>query len=286
MRSLTSLLLLAGTLVLGLTASQSLAQAPDRAIEHVAGDVYRFQNKFHFALFVVTAEGIVVTDPINAEAVSWLKAELAQRFGKPVTHMIFSHHHDDHASGGQAWGEGLTVIAHEKAREHILEGASDTVVPDITFSDQTSFATGGKTFELTYLGEGHSDDLIALVVRPENVAFVVDAVSPKRLPYRDFPRTDIDGLIEQIKAVEALDFEILAPGHSVLGEKQDATNARVYIEQLKEAVTGALKAGRSVDEVAASLTMADYKDWGAYDQWRELNVQGMARWLKATGKVD
>lgn len=286
MRSLASLLLLAGTLALGLTAPGSPAQAADRAIEQVVGDVYRFQNKFHHALFVVTEEGIVVTDPINADAVAWLKAELDQRFGKPVTHMVLSHHHGDHASGGQAWGEGLTVIAHKKAKEHILAGATDTAVPSITFSDQTSFATGGKTFELTYLGEGHSDDLVALVVRPENVAFVVDAVSPKRLPYRDFPRTDIDGLIEQIKAVEALDFEILAPGHSVLGEKQDATNTRLYIEELMAAVTAALKAGKSEEEAAAAVTMPDYKDWGAYEQWRELNVRGMARWLKASGKLD
>ena len=85
--------------------------------------------------------------------------------------------------------------------------------------DQHTFSLGGKDFELTYLGEGHSDDLIAMVVRPENVAFVVDVVSPKSVPWRDFPNTDINGMIEQIKTVEALDFEIMAPGHSVIGTK-------------------------------------------------------------------
>jgi hypothetical protein len=47
--------------------------------------------------------------------------------------------------------------------------------------------------------------MLAMVVRPENVAFVVDVVSPSRLPYRDFPGANIDGLLNQIKAVQVLD---------------------------------------------------------------------------------
>jgi glyoxylase-like metal-dependent hydrolase (beta-lactamase superfamily II) len=84
----------------GLTVSISAsAQDAKRSIEPVTGDVYRFQNDFHNAMFVVTEDGIVVTDPINAEAVAWLKDEMAERFDKPVTHMILSHTHGDHASG-------------------------------------------------------------------------------------------------------------------------------------------------------------------------------------------
>ena len=261
------------------------ARAQDRAIEHVKGDVYRFKNRFHYAMFVVTEAGIVVTDPINASAVEWLKGELAQRFAKPVTHMVLSHHHGDHASGGEAWGDGLTVVAHENTKAHAEAGDVSTAMPTVTFTDTHTLEVGGKTFELTYLGEGHSDDLIAMVVRPENVAFVVDAVSPRRVPYRDFPRTDIDKLIEQIKVIEGLDFEVLAPGHSVVGNKQDVTDMRVYIEELRAQVLAELKAGRSVDDFAAAITMDKYADWGARDQWLELNVRGMARWLQASGNV-
>lgn len=260
--------------------------AQDRAIEHVEGDVYRFKNRFHYAMFVVTETGIVVTDPINADAVDWLKAELAKRFDKPVTHMILSHYHGDHASGGEAWGDGITVVAHEKTRAHVEAGDVRTAVPTVTFSDKHTLEVGGKRFELTYLGEGHSDDLIAVVVRPEDAAFVVDAVSPKRVPYRDFPHTDIDRLIDQIRVIEGLDFEVLVPGHSVIGTKQDVTDMRVYIEELKAEVLAGLKAGRSVDDLAKAVTMDKYQDWAAREQWLELNVRGMARWLQETGKVE
>ena len=266
-----------------LFATLGQAQEAKRSIEQIEGDVYRFQNNFHFAMFVVTDEGIVVTDPINAEAVQWLKAELASRFDQPVTHMIFSHSHADHASGGQGWGS-IEVIAHEEMPKHVKIGAVDTAMPTTTFSDEHSFELGGKTFESTYLGEGHGDDLIVTIVRPENVAFVVDVVSPKRLPWRDFPRTDIDGMIEQIKVVESLDFDILLPGHSAVGTKQDATDTRLYIEHLKTEVKAALDAGRSEADILASDITDDYKDWSGYEQLRDLNIQGMIRWL-STGST-
>lgn len=277
---------LAGIVSLALlgAAAPGFAQDAMRSLEPVTGDVYRFQNNFHNAMVVVTDDGIVVTDPINAQAVEWLKGELATRFDKPVTHMIISHSHGDHASGGQAWGE-ITVIAHENMAKHAAAGDVDTAMPTETFADAHEFSVGGKTFELTFLGAGHGDDLIATVVRPENVAFVVDAVSPKRLPYRDFPGADINGVIGQIEAVEALDFEILLPGHSVNGTKQDATDTRVYIEALRAGVLAALKDGKSVEEIVQSDLVTDYKDWGAYDDWRALNIEGMARWLKETGQV-
>jgi glyoxylase-like metal-dependent hydrolase (beta-lactamase superfamily II) len=270
-------------LLLGASAA-ALGQDVRRSIEPVAGDVYRFQNNFHNAMFVVTEDGIVVTDPINAEAVAWLKGELASRFDKPVTHMILSHSHRDHASGGQGWSD-IAVVAHDNAKKHVEAGDVDTAMPTETFSDTHSFSTGGKDFELTYLGKGHGDDLIAVVVRPGNVAFVVDAVSPERLPFRDFPRTDINGLIGQIEGVEALDFEILLPGHGRNGTMSDVTGGRVYIEELRAGVKAALGEGKSAEEIIASDLMSQYSDWLAYDRFREPNIQGMARWLKETGQA-
>jgi glyoxylase-like metal-dependent hydrolase (beta-lactamase superfamily II) len=218
-RTLTASIIAAS---IALPAIQSAhAQDVKRELTNVTGDVWRFQNKFHFSTVVVTSAGVVVTDPINAEAATWLEAEIASRFGKPVTHMVYSHSHGDHASGGAVFADTATVIAQANAPAEI-----DGVAPDIRFAQAMSFASGGHSFELTALGPGHGTDMLAMVVRPENVAYVVDVVSPGRLPYKDFPGANIAGLIEQTKAVEALDFEIMSPGHSRLGNKADAVEAR------------------------------------------------------------
>jgi len=44
----------------------------------------------------------------------------------------------------------------------------------------------------TWLGEGHGKDLITVVVRPENVTFTTDVVSPKRLPWRNMDGANLD----------------------------------------------------------------------------------------------
>lgn len=277
---LKSVIRAASLAFLCLFATASLAQDVKREITRVAGDVYRFQNKFHFSLVTVTSDGVVIVDPINAGAATWLKDNLSTITDKPVTHLIYSHSHGDHASGGKVYVDaGAKVIAQANAPETI-----DGVKPDERFEDTKKLEIGGKTFELTWLGEGHGKDLIAVVVRPENLAFITDAASPKGLPYRDMPNSNIDGWINQVRKVETLDFEIFAPAHGNVGTKADATDARIYMEKLHERVLAGLKAGKSVDELAASVTMEEYKDWLSYDNWRELNVRGMARFLKQTGQ--
>lgn len=261
-------------------ATPAAAQDVTRAITPIAGDVYRFQNNFHVSVFVVTEDGVIVTDPINAEAAAWLKGEIGKMTDKPITHLIYSHSHGDHASGGAAFGDGLTVAAHANAPEAI-----DGVAPNLRFDDVMSLDIGGKTVELTYLGPGHGNDLIAMVVRPENVAFVVDAVSVKRLPYRDMPGADVGGIITQIEAVDALDFDTLVGGHGPVGGKADVADQHAYLTELRDQVLAGLKAGKTVEELQAEITMDAYKDWSSYEQWRTLNIEGMARWLKESGQV-
>ena len=94
-----SLLLMLGLMTLGMGAGVAWAQDAKRSITKIAGDLYRFQNNFHYSVFLVTSEGVIATDPINAEAAAWLKKEIAARFGQEVKYLIYSHDHRDHIAG-------------------------------------------------------------------------------------------------------------------------------------------------------------------------------------------
>jgi glyoxylase-like metal-dependent hydrolase (beta-lactamase superfamily II) len=122
--------------------------------------------------------------------------------------------------------------------------------------------------------------MLVLVVRPENVAFVVDVVSPDRLIYQDMAGVDIDGLAKQIAAVESLDFDIVLPGHGRRGDKGDVTRAREYLEWLRAEVKAGLDAGKSVEEIAAGIQWGPYSDWAMVQEWGPMNVEGMASWLQ------
>ena len=76
-------------ILLALCMAFNLVQAQEakRSISQVKGDVYRFQNNFHVNVFVITGEGVVVTDPIDADAALWLMAEIAKMTSQPVTQL-------------------------------------------------------------------------------------------------------------------------------------------------------------------------------------------------------
>ena len=87
------------------------AQEAKRSITKIAGDLYRFQNNFHYSVFLVTPDGIIATDPINPEAAKWLQGELKARFGVPVKYLIYSHDHRDHIAGGEVFASEVTVMS-------------------------------------------------------------------------------------------------------------------------------------------------------------------------------
>jgi glyoxylase-like metal-dependent hydrolase (beta-lactamase superfamily II) len=167
------------------------------------------------------------------------------------------------------------VVAHERAKRTIVGEERATAVPEITFNDRMTIELGGKTVELIYPGLSHSDNLIAMYFPEERAVFTVDFISVKRLPYRNLGDAYFPDWMAAIKAVEALDFDILVPGHGPMGTKQDAADHRAYLEQLYSEVLAAARAGQSLEEMQASITMDAYKDWGQYDKWRTLNIEGM-----------
>lgn len=267
--------------VAAIAAGSALAQSDEvtRNLTGVTGDVWRFDNNFHVSMVVVTEEGAVVTDPINAAAATWLETEIRDRFGKEVTYMLPSHSHGDHGSGGEIFADTATIIAHENYQKAVGQNFGPTAPADILFSDRLTLEYGGKTFELTYVGAGHGDDMVVTVVRPDNVAFVVDVVSPKRLPYRD-STSAIEGIIGQVQAIQGLDFDILVPGHSANGTMEDVTETLAYLEELKSKVMTELEAGKGPEEIVATVSMPDYKDWANYDDWLPLNVEGAVKALQ------
>ena len=263
--------------------AEANAQGDDRSITKIAGDLYRFQNRTHYAVFLVTPEGILVTDPINADAATWLKAELAKRFpGVPIRYLVYSHSHADHIAGGEIFADTATVVSHERAKQRIVAEQVPTATPQVTFSDRKILQLGGKQVELIYFGPSHSDNLIVMRFPAERTLFAVDIVAVKRLPYQDFPDADLDGLIATLKGVEALEFDILAPGHGPLGGKADVADHRRYVETLRDRVSAGMAAGKSVEELKQTVTMPEYAGWGMYKEWHEPNVAGMYRLLQTS----
>ena len=247
--------------------------------EHINGNVYLYKNGGYNSLVVATSEGVIVADPVNSRAATRLQTDLPLITDQTVSHLIYSHSHGDHASGGSVFTDTAKAIAHANAPRSM-----NGVRPDIRFDQEYSFTVGANTIELTYLGPGHSEDLIATVVRPENVMFLVDLAAPEQFYWTNFGSDDLNDLYQQIRTAEALDFDIILPGHGRVGTKAELTEAREYFDDLRAQVLSGLQQGKSVDQLVSELTFEDQRHWRKYDAWRAGNVSGMANFLIRTGE--
>ena len=87
-------------------------QPPTRGIVNITGQLYRAQNNNHYTVFLVTPEGIIMSDPINRDFARWLKAEIATRFKVPVRYVLYTHRDWDHASGGVVFADTAEFVGH------------------------------------------------------------------------------------------------------------------------------------------------------------------------------
>ena len=255
-------------------------QAPVREITKIAGEVYRFRNNNHYSVFAVTPAGVIATDPINADAARWLKGEITTRFNQPIRYVVYSHDHADHISGGEVFADTALVVAHAHAKAAIIGEKRLTAVPGVTFSDALTIELGGTVVELTYVGKNHSDNSIVMRFPRERLLFAVDFIPVNSYAFRDFPDAYMPDWIESLRRVEAMDFDVLVPGHGPLGTKANVIMFREYLQDLRDEVQRYAREGKSLDEIKRLVTLPKYAAWNPKD-WFHLNVEGMYRLVQA-----
>lgn len=264
----------------GLLSSMS-AEGVERSLYHVTGDIYRFFDNNHSSLFVLTENGVVLIDPLNLQAAEWINGEIQSRFGKPITHVLYSHAHADHASGAAAFGD-VNIISHERTSEVIqpVPGYRDVIPPTFTYSgDFYTLETDGKTIEMHYVGGNHAADMSYIFFPEESIVFYVDVISLRALPFGNLPwYSEADSANTYEKAL-AIDADWAIPSHGPIGTQDDVRDLREYMAELRSGVAAGIAAGHSLEQIQANLMLEDYADWDYYQQRRPQNIEGMYRAL-------
>lgn len=256
---------------------------PDNEITKLADDVYLFRHQFHQAIFITTPEGVIVTDPISADAAAWLKAAIKRLTDHPVRYVVYSHHHSDHITGGGVFADQATFVSHSAARPHIADAADpSTPVPTLTFTDRMFIDLGGKHIELIYTGKNHSDNSLVVLLPQNKLLFAVDFIPVETVAYRTMRSDYPDDWIESLKRVEQLEFDTLVPGHGTIGRKEHVRLFRGYLEDLREAILDQIKKGASLEEAKKAVQLPKYEKWARYADWLPENVEGMYRYYSQT----
>jgi glyoxylase-like metal-dependent hydrolase (beta-lactamase superfamily II) len=201
---------------------------------HVGTNGYVVISGVVQANFFVTKTGVVVVDAPPVLAEKLVKA-IKSVTDKPVTHVILTHDHADHAGGVTAF-PGAQIVAHALTAE-LLKMYPDPKrpMPTITFSgDRYDLEVGGTKFELLYPGPNHETGNIIVYLPDEKIAMMTDLFAPGWAPYLAWGNADhIPGLLKSYDALLALDFDVFLAGHAYrIGTRRDVEMSRAFFVDL------------------------------------------------------
>ncbi|MGY3426191.1 glyoxylase-like metal-dependent hydrolase (beta-lactamase superfamily II) [Bradyrhizobium sp. F1.13.4] len=151
---------------------------------------------------VLIDAGIRVSRPQLTKALADLGAD-------PVTHLVNTHWHFDHADGNE-WlhAAGAKIIAQENTRKHLAEvqrvedwdynflplGAGG--IPSEVFADSRELKLNGSSIGLKYYGPAHTDSDISVTFAEANIVHVADMFWNGIYPFIDYSTGgSIDGMI-------------------------------------------------------------------------------------------
>lgn len=219
--------------------------------------------------------GIRVSQPQMTKALASLGAD-------PITHLINSHWHFDHADGNE-WlhAAGAKIIAHENTRKYLSQiqrvedwdynflALGPGGIPEDVFATDRTLKLNGETIALKYYGPAHTDSDISVHFAEADVLHVADTFWNGVYPFIDYSTGgSIDGMISAADANLAVstDKTIIIPGHGhPVSNKAEMKDFRDMLVAVRENVAVLKKQGRSKEEtVAAKPTAAFDEKYGNF----------------------
>jgi glyoxylase-like metal-dependent hydrolase (beta-lactamase superfamily II) len=224
---------------------------------------------------VLIDAGIGVSRPQITKALADLGAD-------PVTHLINTHWHFDHADGNE-WlhSIGAKIIAQENTRKH-LSGVqrvedwdynflplSSGGIPSEVFAKEHRLKLNGSTIDLKYYSPAHTDSDISVTFAEADIVHVADTFWNGIYPFIDYSTGgSIDGMIAASDAnlTATTNNTIIIPGHGhPVSNRAELKEFRDMLVAVRDNVAALKKQGRSRDEiVAARPTAAFDAKWGQF----------------------
>ena len=211
---------------------------------------------------------VVVVDPfVVPRQAAALGARIADRTPDPVTHVVVTHHHTDHALGASWFAAlGADVIAHsEAARRMALEHAGliaarrrdpglaglfdgvEPYVPARLVTDGLALEAGGIRFDVFHPGHAHTPGDLCVYLPALGVLVPGDLVSTGYHP--NLEDADVAGWRSALEGFRGIPFWTLVPGHGPPGGREAVEEQLAWFEWASRTVREAADFG--FDPIAA-----------------------------------
>jgi glyoxylase-like metal-dependent hydrolase (beta-lactamase superfamily II) len=224
---------------------------------------------------VLIDAGITASRPRITEAL----ASLDQR---PLTHLINTHWHFDHADGNE-WvhSEGASILAHDNTLRHLRSAqrvedwnfdfppSPAGALPTETFAEDKTLKLNNTTLQLTHHDGAHTDGDISVAFAEPDVIHTGDIYWNGIYPFIDYSTGgSIDGTIKGVDAILAAagPQTIIVPGHGhPVSNRSELKDYRDMLVGIREGVAALKVEGKTIDQiVAAKPTQRFDAKWGQF----------------------
>lgn len=227
-------------------------------------------------------DGKVLVDAGIGVSRPQLSKALAELGGEPVTHLINTHWHFDHADGNE-WlhAAGAKIVAHENTRKHLsgIQRVEDWdynflpapagALPAEVFAREHELKLNGASISLKHYGPAHTDSDVSVSFAEANILHAGDTYWNGIYPFIDYSTGgSIDGMISasDTNLAAAKSDTIIIPGHGKpVSNKAELQEFRDMLVAIRDNVGNLKKQGKTRDEaVAAKPTAAFDAKWGQF----------------------
>jgi glyoxylase-like metal-dependent hydrolase (beta-lactamase superfamily II) len=197
--------------------------------------------------FLATPDGVVLFDAPPTIGHNLRRAvdevAAAEGIGNTVTHLVYSHHHADHAGAANLFGDDIVRIGHAETRRLLLRDNDATrPAPEVTFEDRYTLEVGGERVELAYHGPNHSPDNIYIHFPDHDTIMLIDIVNAGWVPIYNLNLSeDVPGYIGAPDQAMAYPWKHFIGGHlGRLGTRDDLVLHQQYIADIVDSAYAAL----------------------------------------------
>jgi len=216
-------------------------------VGRVQRNLYWVTDGTYQSAFLTSTDGVVLLDapPTIGHNIQRAVDEIASANGvsNEVTHLIYSHHHADHAGASSLFASGVARIGHEETRELLLRDDDPArPAPEETFADSLSLEIGGERIELAWHGTNHSPDNIFIHLPDHDTLMLVDIVNPGWAPvYQSNLTEDVQGYIKAPDTALGYQWKHFIGGHmGRLGTRDDLALHQQYMADIASSSRTAL----------------------------------------------
>ena len=265
-------LMLVGAISLLATQQPAPQQPAALEIQKVKENLFMITGGGGNTAAFITEKGVVVIDTKLPNNGPGILDKIKSVTPKPVLMVINTHTHGDHVGSNSAFTGAVEFVAQENTKTNMIKMPAfqseegKKFLPGKTFKDKMTLLKGKDQIDLYYFGPGHTSGDAFVVFKALKTMHSGDIFSGKVTPIMDtnnggsglqYPQS----LAKAAKGIKGV--ETVIPGHAPVMAWSDFIEYGDFMRDLVAAITEAKKAGKTADQAAAEIKLADkYKAYG------------------------